>query len=154
VSLVARGVNVEGAGGIDLRELVRQSLRMRGDRLVVGEFRGAEVVELLAALNTGHPGGAATVHANSVRDVPARLTALAALGGMPAHVLQVQASSALDLLVHVGRDRSGQRAVREVAVWSVDVEAGSQNVVWSADQGWRPRGSALRTELSDRVTGF
>ncbi|MDQ1744930.1 MAG: pilus assembly protein CpaF, partial [Pseudonocardiales bacterium] len=81
VALLARSANVEGAGAIELRELVRQALRMRADRLVVGEFRGAEIVELLAALNTGHAGGAATVHANSVADVAARLVALAALGG-------------------------------------------------------------------------
>ena len=76
VRLVARAANVEGAGAVGLRELVRQALRMRPDRLVVGEFRGAEMVELLVALNTGHEGGAATLHANSAADVPARLRAL------------------------------------------------------------------------------
>ena len=80
VSLLARGANIESAGGIGLAELVRQALRMRPDRLVVGEFRGAEIVELLAALNTGHAGGAATVHANSGQDVPARLYRVGCLG--------------------------------------------------------------------------
>ena len=73
VRLVARPPNVEGAGAVGLAELVRQSLRMRPDRVVVGEFRGAEIAELLAALNTGHTGGAATVHANTITDIPARL---------------------------------------------------------------------------------
>ena len=103
VWLLARGANVERAGAIGLAELVRQALRMRADRLVVGEFRGAEIVELLAALNTGHAGGAATVHANSVPDVPARLIALAALAGMSPSTLLAQAASALDVLVHVRR---------------------------------------------------
>ena len=80
VRLVARQANVEGAGTISLRDLVRQALRMRPDRIVVGEVRGAEVVDLLAALNTGHEGGAGTVHANTAADVPARLEALAATG--------------------------------------------------------------------------
>src|SRR6266852_2718312 len=76
VRLVARPPNVEGVGEITVRDLVRQALRMRPDRLVVGEVRGAEVCELLAALNTGHDGGAGTLHANSPAEVPARLEAL------------------------------------------------------------------------------
>ena len=80
VRLEARPANVEGAGAVSLTDLVRQALRMRPDRVVVGEVRGAEVVDLLAALNTGHEGGCGTVHANSAVDVPARLEALAAGG--------------------------------------------------------------------------
>ncbi|OXM46499.1 ATPase, partial [Amycolatopsis thailandensis] len=82
VSLIARPANVEGAGEIGLGELVRQALRMRPDRLVVGEVRGGEVIALLNAMNTGHDGGACTVHANSSAEVPARMEALAALGGL------------------------------------------------------------------------
>ena len=81
VRLEARPANLEGAGAVTLRDLVRQALRMRPDRVVVGEVRGAEVVDLLAALNTGHEGGCGTLHANSAADVPARLEALAAVGG-------------------------------------------------------------------------
>ena len=81
VGLEARPPNVEGVGEISVRTLVRQALRMRPDRLVVGEVRGAEVVELLAALNTGHEGGCGTIHANSARDVPARVEALALAAG-------------------------------------------------------------------------
>ena len=76
VALEARQANLDGAGGIGLDRLVRESLRMRPDRLVVGECRGAELRELLGALNTGHDGGAGTLHANSLADVPARLEAL------------------------------------------------------------------------------
>ncbi|MFL6163635.1 MAG: TadA family conjugal transfer-associated ATPase [Jatrophihabitantaceae bacterium] len=148
VSLVARAANVEQAGAVGLAELVRQALRMRVDRLVVGEFRGPEIVELLAALNTGHSGGAATVHANSVRDVPARLIALAALGGMPAEVLLAQAASGLDLLVHVGRDPAGQRQVRQLALWQRRAET-PPSLVWSAASGLGPAASELRLRLAE-----
>ena len=82
VALEARPPNIEGAGEVTLRDLVRQALRMRPDRLVVGEVRGAEVVDLLAALNTGHEGGCGTMHANSAGDVPARVEALALAAGL------------------------------------------------------------------------
>ncbi|MEJ7757856.1 MAG: TadA family conjugal transfer-associated ATPase [Nocardioidaceae bacterium] len=82
VGLEGRPVNVEGAGAIVVRDLVRQALRMRPDRLIVGEVRGAEVVDLLAALNTGHEGGCGTVHANSTTDVPARIEALGVAAGL------------------------------------------------------------------------
>jgi pilus assembly protein CpaF len=147
VSLVTRSANVEQAGAVGLAELVRQALRMRADRLVVGEFRGPEIVELLAALNTGHSGGAATVHANSVRDVPARLIALAALGGMPAETLLAQAASGLDLLIHVGRDRAGQRQVQQLALWQRQAGA-PPALVWSVAGGLGPGAAELRGRLA------
>ncbi|MHA7217678.1 TadA family conjugal transfer-associated ATPase [Arthrobacter sp. MDT1-48-3] len=109
VGLQSRHGNLEGAGVLDLTELVRQALRMRPDRLVVGECRGAEVRELLAAMNTGHDGGGGTVHANSADAVPARLAALAALAGLSPEALALQAASALDVVVHVVRDVRGRR---------------------------------------------
>lgn len=115
VRLEARPPNVEGAGAVCLRDLVRQALRMRPDRVVVGEVRGAEVVDLLAALNTGHEGGCCTVHANSARDLPARLEALAAGAGMPRDALHSQLASGLRLGVHLIRD-GGRRRVAEVGV--------------------------------------
>jgi pilus assembly protein CpaF len=148
VSLLARTANVEREGAIELRELVRQALRMRADRLVVGEFRGAEVVDLLAALNTGHIGGAATVHANSVQDVPARLIALAALGGMSAGVLAAQAASALDVLLHIARDRSGARRVEQVALWSRAMDT-EPTLVWSREAGIGPAGPSLNRRLTE-----
>ncbi len=109
VGLQSRHGNLEGTGVMDLTELVRQALRMRPDRLVVGECRGAEVRELLAAMNTGHDGGGGTLHANSAEAVPARLAALAALAGLSTEALALQAASALDVVVHVVRSTAGRR---------------------------------------------
>lgn len=108
VSLEARQPNLEGAGGIGLDRLVREALRMRPDRLVVGECRGPELRELLAALNTGHDGGAGTLHANSLADVPARLEALGALAGMSPDAVARQAVSALDVVLHLERGATGR----------------------------------------------
>ena|SRR4051794_1540951 len=89
---------------------------MRPDRLVVGEVRGAEVVELLAALNTGHEGGCGTVHANSARDVPARIEALALAAGLSREAAHSQFLAGVDAVLHLGRDVDGRRVLREVAV--------------------------------------
>jgi pilus assembly protein CpaF len=109
VSLEARQANIEGAGELPLPRLVREALRMRPDRLVVGECRGAEIRELLGALNTGHDGGAGTLHANGVADVPARLEALGALAGMDAVTTARQAVSAIGLVIHLARTPQGRR---------------------------------------------
>lgn len=114
VRLLARHANVDGAGRVDLTDLVRHALRMRPDRIVLGECRGAEVREVLAALNTGHDGGCATVHANAAADVPARLEALAALAGMSREALAAQAASAFDAVLHLRR--ADRRYVAEVGV--------------------------------------
>jgi pilus assembly protein CpaF len=116
VGLEARPPNIEGAGEVTLRTLVRQALRMRPDRLVVGEVRGGEVVELLAALNTGHEGGCGTIHANSARDVPARIEALALAAGLGREAAHSQLLAGVDAVLHLGRDVDGQRVLREVAV--------------------------------------
>ncbi|MEU8209000.1 TadA family conjugal transfer-associated ATPase [Micromonospora sp. NPDC049044] len=108
VGLQARTANVEGSGAVSLGDLVRQALRMRPDRLVVGECRGGEVVDLLAALNTGHDGGAGTLHANSPSDVPARLEALGMLGGLPRAALHAQVAAALQVLFQVRRGDRGR----------------------------------------------
>lgn len=115
VGLQSRHGNVEGTGSVDQAELVRQALRMRPDRLVVGECRGAEVRELLAAMNTGHDGAGGTIHANSAASVPARLAALGALAGMSSTAVNLQAASALDVVVHLAREAAGRR-VAEIAV--------------------------------------
>jgi pilus assembly protein CpaF len=116
VRLEARHANVEGRGSVSLADLVRQALRMRPDRLVVGECRGAEVRDLLTALNTGHAGGCGTVHANTTADVPARLEALGALAGLSPSAVRVQAVAALDAIVHVERIGSRRRVVEIAAV--------------------------------------
>lgn len=121
VGLEARPANVEGAGEVTVRDLVRQALRMRPDRLVLGEARGAEVVDLLAALNTGHEGGCGTVHANSASDVPARIEALALMAGLPRGAAHSLIASALDLVIHLVRDR-GRRRVAEMAVPVLDAQ--------------------------------
>jgi len=119
VSLESRHGNLEGGGEVDLGELVRQALRMRPDRLVVGECRGAEVRELLTAMNTGHSGGGGTIHANTAASVPARLTALGALAGMSPDGVRLQAASALDVAIHVERTPRG----REVTCIGVFVDS-------------------------------
>jgi pilus assembly protein CpaF len=115
VRLQGRQANVEGRGEVTLTTLVRQSLRMRPDRLVVGEVRGAEVREMMAALNTGHEGGASTLHANATADVPSRFEALGALAGLPADAVHAQLASAIRVVVHLAR-QGGARAVHEIGV--------------------------------------
>ena len=109
VSLEARQANLEGTGRLGLDALLREALRMRPDRLVVGECRGAELRELLTALNTGHDGGAGTLHANSLADVPARLEALGSVAGLSADAVARQALSAFHLVLHVERAAGRRR---------------------------------------------
>lgn len=111
VRLEARPANLEGAGQVTLRDLVRQALRMRPDRVVVGEVRGAEVVDLLAAMNTGHEGGCGTVHANSPADVPARLEALGLMAGLPRDAVHALIAAGVHAVIHLQRS---PRAVSEV----------------------------------------
>lgn len=115
VRLEARQANLEGVGAIPLGRLLREALRMRPDRLVVGECRGEEIRELLTALNTGHDGGAGTVHASGVGDVPARLEALGALAGMDDRALARQTASAIGAVVHIERGSDGVRRVSGIA---------------------------------------
>jgi len=119
VGLEARQPNLEGAGGVDLARLLREALRMRPDRLVLGECRGAEIRELLSAMNTGHDGGAGTLHASSLDDVPARLEALGALAGLGVVEVARQAVSAIGAVVHLERD-GGRRRVAAIGRLGVD----------------------------------
>ncbi|MBJ7291784.1 TadA family conjugal transfer-associated ATPase [Williamsia sp.] len=137
VRLVARTANVEGVGAVAVRDLVRQALRMRPDRIVVGEVRGAEVVDLLTALNTGHEGCAGTLHANSTTEVPARMEALAALGGMDRAALHSQLAAAVHIVIGVARDADGRRGVTEIGL----VTRGTDGLVriepvWLRDSGF------------------
>ena len=122
VSLESRQSNLEGAGEISLARLLREALRMRPDRLVLGECRGVEVRELLSALNTGHDGGAGTLHANSLADVPARLEALGALAGMSETAVARQTASAIGAVLHVVR-ADGRRTLAEVGRFALDRSA-------------------------------
>jgi pilus assembly protein CpaF len=116
VRLEARSANIEGAGSIDLRSLVREALRMRPDRLVVGEVRGAECVDLLAALNVGQEGGAGTLHANSVTDVPARVEALCTAAGLSRDAAHSQLGAGLRVVVHLSRRADGLRRLDSIRV--------------------------------------
>jgi pilus assembly protein CpaF len=146
VGLEARPPNIEGAGGVTLHDLVRQALRMRPDRLVVGEVRGFEVVDLLAALNTGHEGGCATVHANAPADVPARLEALACAAGLSRDAVHSQLAAALDVVIHLVRDGSGgRRRVAEICVFQrgADGLVGVVPAVSYAPDGLRTDGPGM-----------
>jgi pilus assembly protein CpaF len=115
VRLIERRANVDGAGEVGLARLVKEALRMRPDRIVLGECRGAEVRDVLMALNTGHRGGMSTIHANSALDVPARLTALGSLAAMGPDAVALNASAAFDAVIHVHRAAEGRR-IAQVAV--------------------------------------
>ncbi len=157
VSLESRHGNLEGGGEVGLGELVRQALRMRPDRLVVGECRGAEVRELLTAMNTGHSGGGGTIHANTATAVPARLTALGALAGMSPDGVRLQASSALDVVIHVGRTSRG----REVSsIGLIDDGPGGLRVLPAVDiqagisvpgEGWPVLAGRLGLDPGDQL---
>ena len=152
VRLLTRPPNVEAAGAVTLRDLVRQALRMRPDRLVVGEVRGGEVVDLLAALNTGHDGGCGTVHVNRAADLPARLEALGGAAGLGRAAVHSQTAAALSVVVHLRRGEAG-RHVAEVGVVRrqgdlIEVAAG-----WRADGGTCPARDDLAALLGGGVPG-
>ncbi|CAL9491222.1 hypothetical protein SUDANB38_03273 [Streptomyces sp. enrichment culture] len=136
-----------------LRDLVRQALRMRPDRLVVGEVRGAEVADLLAALNTGHDGGCGTVHANTAADVPARLEALGSAAGLDRAALHSQLAAGLSAVIHLVRGPDGVRRVAQVHV----LERGPDGLVVTVPAlRWSPTGFARERgwmRLSDLIGG-
>lgn len=132
VNLVSRAANVEGAGEVSMSDLLKQALRMRPDRIVVGEIRGAEVVDLLAALNTGHEGGAGTIHANSIAEVPARMEALAARGGVDRMALHSQLAAAVDVVIVMKHTAQGRRLAQLGTLRGSPTEA---HVVWDMDRG-------------------
>jgi pilus assembly protein CpaF len=153
VTLQCRTSNVEGAGAVGARELIRQALRMRPDRLVVGECRGAEVVDLLAALNTGHDGGAGTLHANAPSDVPARLEALGLIGGLPRAALHAQVAAALQVVLQVDRTAGG-RVLDAVCLLLPSGPARLVTAVpaWQRGRGLGPAAARLARMLAERRT--
>ncbi|MCG3043547.1 TadA family conjugal transfer-associated ATPase [Streptomyces sp. S1A] len=156
VRLETRPANQEGVGRVTLRDLVRQALRMRPDRLVVGEVRGAEVTDLLAALNTGHEGGCGTVHANAAADVPARLEALGTTAGLDRTALHSQLAAALSVVVHLVRDRRGRRRIAEIHVLEQDrygLVVTVPAAVWGPDGFVRERGWLRLERLCARGGG-
>jgi pilus assembly protein CpaF len=127
VRLESRPPNIEGKGAVVIRDLVRNSLRMRPDRIVVGEVRGGEALDMLQAMNTGHEGSLSTVHANSPRDGLSRLETMVLMAGMdlPVRAIREQAASAIDLIVHISRLKDGSRRVTKI----VEVEGLEGDVV-------------------------
>jgi pilus assembly protein CpaF len=116
-SMESRPANIEGVGQVMIRDLVRNSLRMRPDRIVVGEVRGAETLDMLQAMNTGHDGSITTVHSNGPRDTLARIETMTMMAGMelPIRAIREQVASALDLVVHLSRLRDGTRRVTHIS---------------------------------------
>jgi len=129
IKLEARPPNIEGRGAVTIRDLVRNCLRMRPDRIIVGECRGGEALDMLQAMNTGHDGSLTTVHANSPRDVVSRLETMVMMSGMdlPSKAIREQIASAVDIIVHESRLSDGSRKV--VAITEVTGLEGSQIVM-------------------------
>jgi pilus assembly protein CpaF len=117
VSLESRPPNIEGRGEITIRDLMRNALRMRPDRIIVGECRGGEALDMLQAMNTGHDGSLTTIHSNSPRDTLSRIETMTLMAGfdLPIRVIREQMSSAIDLVVHLTRLRDGTRRVTQVS---------------------------------------
>jgi pilus assembly protein CpaF len=114
--LQARPQNSEGLGEVTVRELIRHALRMKPDRIILGEIRGADVLDLFLALNTGHAGSGATIHANSPRDIPNRIAALAMMSGIPREGALALYSSAIDFIIHLDNRLSGNRIAAIVEI--------------------------------------
>ncbi|MDR0347248.1 MAG: CpaF family protein [Coriobacteriales bacterium] len=148
VRLEARMKNIEGSGEVSIRDLVVNALRMRPDRIVVGECRGAEALDMLQAMNTGHDGSLTTLHANSPNDVISRLVMMARYGmDLPVEIIEEQIGSALDLIVQIERSASGLRRVTQLCGCKatrggveltpfVSWDAALQSYVWQASPSW------------------
>jgi pilus assembly protein CpaF len=151
VGLQTRASNVEGSGAVSLADLVRQALRMRPDRLVVGEVRGAEVVDLLNALNTGHEGGATTLHANTAGEVPVRMETLGLLGHLPVEALRAQLAAAIQVVLHLRRSAAG-RELTEICLLRRANPSGAviSWPAWRRSSGVGPAAHFLIRMLADR----
>jgi pilus assembly protein CpaF len=159
VRLESRPANIEGQGAVVIRDLVRNALRMRPDRVIIGEVRGAETLDMLQAMNTGHDGSLVTVHANSAADAIYRLETLASMSEVkiPYEAIRDQIYNALDVIVHVDRGADGSRRVAEIATVA---SGGRQEVLLSSVMRFRPqplgldkvvRGDFYRAPLSDEL---
>ena len=120
VSLEGRPANIEGMGLITMKDLIKQSLRMRADRLIIGEVRGAEVIDWLSALNTGHTGSAGTIHANSIHEVIIRFESLGLMAGLSKEAVHSQLRTALNYVIHIERNSHGKRYVKAIGEFLTD----------------------------------
>jgi pilus assembly protein CpaF len=145
IRLETRPANSEGAGEVSIRDLVRNALRMRPNRIVVGEVRGGETIDMLQAMNTGHEGSLSTVHANSPRDAARRLETMILLGGveLPLRAIREQISSSIDLVVHLARDARGRRFVTTIA----EMEGMEGDVISMAELYARSASAFASTEV-------
>jgi pilus assembly protein CpaF len=166
VRLETRTANLEGSGEVSMRALVRNSLRMRPDRIVLGEVRGSEVIDMLQAMNTGHDGSLTTVHANSARDALSRLENLVGLGGvnLPVRALRQQISSGIQVIVQISRLNDGSRkvtSIQEVTGMEGDIIT-TQEIFLFERLGMNPDGSVhgrfratgVRPKLSERLAAY
>ena len=151
IRLESRPANTEGAGAVTIRDLVRNSLRMRPDRIVVGEVRGAEALDMLQAMNTGHDGSLSTLHANNPRDAIRRLETMVLLGGvdLPLRAIREQVASAVDLIVQLARGADGSRFVSSIT----EVVGLEGEVVSTAELFHRPNGSAHDRATAPSLVG-
>ena len=120
ISLEGRPANIEGMGLITMKDLIKQSLRMRADRLIIGEVRGAEVIDWLSALNTGHTGSAGTIHANSIQEVIIRFESLGLMAGFSKEAIHSQLRTALDYVIHIERNTDGKRQFKAIGEFQTD----------------------------------
>ncbi len=149
VRLETRPANIEGQGAVSQRELVRNALRMRPDRIVVGEVRGAEVLDMLQAMNTGHDGSISTVHANSTRDALSRIETMVLMSGLslPVRAMRDYIASALDLVIHVSRLSDGTRkVVRVTEIVGMEEDVVTTQDIFAFDQ--------QGIDADGRVVGF
>jgi pilus assembly protein CpaF len=157
--------NIEGTGEIRIRELVRNALRMRPDRIIVGEARGGEALDMLQAMNTGHDGSLTTIHSNSPRDTLARVETMVLMSGieLPVRAIREQEASALDLIVHLSRLRDGTRRVTQVSeVLGMEGDTIVMQDLYVFDYGMgidedgrflgRLKSTGIRPKFSDRLT--
>ncbi|MDY5954830.1 MAG: CpaF family protein, partial [Kiritimatiellia bacterium] len=147
VRLEARPANIEGRGAITIRDLVKNALRMRPDRIIVGEVRGGEALDMLQAMNTGHDGSLTTVHANSPRDVISRLETMVMMSGMelPSRAIREQIASAVDIIVHQSRMSDGSRKVVKITeiVGLEGQQIAMQDIFEFEQSGLAPDGKVL-----------
>jgi pilus assembly protein CpaF len=120
ISLESRPANIEGMGLITMKDLIKQSLRMRPDRLIIGEVRGIEVIDWLSALNTGHRGCAGTIHANSIYEVVIRFESLGLISGLSKEAIHSQLKTALNYVIHIEKDSQGKRKVVGIGEFKVN----------------------------------
>jgi pilus assembly protein CpaF len=164
VRLESRPENIEGRGEVTIRDLVRNALRMRPDRIVVGECRGGEALDMLQAMNTGHEGSLGTLHANTPRDALSRMETMVLMAGLdlPVRAIREQIASAIDMVVHISRLRDGSRRITSVSeVTGMENETISMNLLFDFDYGagidddgrflGHPKPTGIRPYFSDRL---